>query len=197
MRQKMAPFLQAADCVEVRERKREDRGSAVRWCVSALAKDARHTTLHAWLLPLPLAPGLRQRPHGPPPRSCSVPVHVEAVEHHQLVPGADEVVHELLRLVVLGVILALRPKLRIGTEHQVHPRARPLARAWRVGVCKPRPGCFLTMTILKTSQKGLKIPSGGWWGDDKKTGDSPGAARPGFGSGAGPQATFGSSSPEA
>ena len=66
-------------------------------------------------------------------RAGSASHEVEAVEHHHLVPGGDEVAHELPRGVVAGADLGHRPQLRVRSEDQVRPGCRPFGRATATG----------------------------------------------------------------
>src|SRR5689334_6567368 len=52
-------------------------------------------------------------------------VEVEAVEVHDLVPGGDEVAHELLLRVVAGVDLGQGAELGVRAEDQVDPARAP------------------------------------------------------------------------
>src|SRR5262245_9910512 len=54
---------------------------------------------------------------------------VEPIEVHHLVPGADEVAHELLLRIVAGVGLGERAQLGVRAEDEVEPAAGPLGRA--------------------------------------------------------------------
>src|SRR4051812_22430742 len=66
-------------------------------------------------------PGLKTSPGRPSIRDLR---EVEPVRRHDLVPGGDEVVDELLGRVVAGVDLGQRPQLRVGPEHEVDGRSR-------------------------------------------------------------------------
>ena len=50
---------------------------------------------------------------------------VEAVEHHDLVPGGDKVAHELLLCVVGGIDLGDGTELGVRAEEEVDTARRP------------------------------------------------------------------------
>jgi len=56
-------------------------------------------------------------------------VEVKPVCVHHLGPGCDEVLHELLLGIILGVDLGICPQDRVRTENQIDPGRGPLGGA--------------------------------------------------------------------
>src|SRR3954451_19688592 len=68
----------------------------------------------------------------PVPAASALPgssAEVETIQLHHLVPGRDEVTHELLLRVLGGIALRQRAELRVRAEHQVDASGRPLLLA--------------------------------------------------------------------